>query len=63
MLAAIATGHATAEDVLAWNPGHGLVRPEASRRRLYDRQYALYRQIYERTKDVMAQLPLTADAD
>jgi xylulokinase len=60
MLAAIATGHATAEDVRAWNPGNGAVQPDASRQPLYDRQFALYRQLYERTRDLMAQLPLTA---
>ncbi len=58
MLAAIATGAATLDDVRAWNPIAGTARPDASLRSLYDRQFAIYRALYDRTRDLMADLPL-----
>lgn len=58
MLAAIATGAAQIEDVVHWNPTAGTVTPEARLRSLYDRQYAIYRAIYDRTRDLMAALPV-----
>jgi xylulokinase len=63
MLAAIAVGAASAADVQGWNPSNGTVRPDASRKSRYDRQFALYRQLYERTKDLMKALPLAVDGD
>ncbi len=58
MLAAIATGTATLADVRAWNPPVGAARPDEALRPLYDRQFAIYRALYDRTKDLMAELPL-----
>ncbi len=57
MLAAIAVGAATLDDVRGWNPDAGRVAPDPALRQLYDRQFGIYRQLYELTKSLMAEYP------
>ncbi len=58
MLAAMATGAATLDEVRRWNRKTGTAEPNAALRSLYDRQFAIFRALYDRTKDLMAELPL-----
>ena len=53
-LAALAVGRAEPHDIEAWNPAEEMVRAE--RREAYERQYPLFRRLYERTADIMADL-------
>ena len=53
-LAAVAIGRAGVDDIAAWNPVASTVRAEASA--TYERQYRLFRRLYEQTKDIAADL-------
>lgn len=53
-LAALAVGAAEPSDIERWNPVAEIVR--ARRVAAYERQYPLFRRLYERTSDVMAAL-------
>lgn len=53
-LAAVATGHATPEDIDRWNPPARVVEPASVP--AYDRLYPLFRRLYDQTRDIMAEL-------
>lgn len=53
-LAAVAIGRAEVGDIATWNPVASTVRAEASEN--YERQYRLFRRLYEQTKDIAAEL-------
>jgi xylulokinase len=50
-LAALAVGDVSAGDIESWNPVASRIEPEPSE--VYRRQYGVYREVYERTKDLM----------
>jgi len=53
-LAALAVGSAQVEDIAAWNPVASTVRAAPSP--VYDKQYELFRRLYEQTKDIAREL-------
>jgi xylulokinase len=53
-LAAVAVGDAEVDDIAAWNPVTSTIGAEDSP--VYDRQYRLFRRLYEQTKDIAADL-------
>lgn len=53
-LAALAVGHVTREDIATWNPPARRITAEPSP--VYDRNYALFRRLYEQTKDIAAEI-------
>jgi xylulokinase len=53
LLAGIATGLATADDVEAWNPIRKVLRADPSRATTYDHLYEIYRSLYPATADQM----------
>jgi xylulokinase len=57
-LAALAVGDVEANDIRRWNPFKARVSPNAELGVLYDRQYAVFRELYVRNRDLMAQLDL-----
>ena len=56
MLAATATGVASVDEVVAWNPVLDSVKPDDGRRTLYDEFYALYTDAYENNVAAMHRL-------
>ncbi|HTW26953.1 MAG TPA: FGGY family carbohydrate kinase [Acetobacteraceae bacterium] len=62
MLAAIATGAATLEQVRGWNPEAGMARPDPALKPLYDAQFGIWRGLYDRTKELMARLPVAGSS-
>jgi xylulokinase len=61
MLAAIATGAASADDVAGWNPVVDRVEPEEATRTTYDELYELYKGAYVHNADAMHRLAALAD--
>lgn len=57
-LAALAVGDVSAGDIDAWNPPAGRITARTTDARR--RQYGVYRSLYERTRDLMAALPVEA---
>ena len=55
-LAALALGDVEASDIDRWNPPQTRVTPRAELRPLYDRRYFVFRELYARNRDLMAQL-------
>ena len=53
-LAALGVGDVKREDIRAWNPVASEIKPNRSD--VYDRQYRIYRTIYDRTKDLMREI-------
>ncbi|MDH3597493.1 MAG: FGGY-family carbohydrate kinase [Rhodospirillales bacterium] len=53
-LAAVAIGEARLEDIEAWNPVTSTITAEGAP--VYERQYRLFRKLYEQTKDIAAEL-------
>jgi len=53
-LAAVAIGKARLEDIEKWNPAQSTVKAESST--VYERQYRLFRRLYDQTKDIAAEL-------
>jgi xylulokinase len=53
-LAAVAVGAAIPADIKTWNPVTATVKAEIHA--VYDRQYALFRRLYEQTRDIAAEL-------
>ena len=53
-LAALAVGGARRDDIAAWNPEVGRVTAEPAE--VYARQYALWRRLYEQTRDIAHEL-------
>lgn len=56
MLAAVASGTASAEDVAAWNPVVSTVAPDGGTRIIYDEHYSLYRDAYRDNRETMHRL-------
>lgn len=50
LIAAIAVGAAEPDDISAWNPAVESIEPR--RMAVHERQYALFRRLYEQTKDI-----------
>ncbi len=56
-LAALATGHAALGDIEHWNKAARAQQPAGGAiKSLYDRQYAIYRALYQQTRDLMRRL-------
>ena len=55
-LAALAVGAVKKADIAAWNPSAREIVPDDDSRGVYDRQYRIFKEIYSRTKDLMAEL-------
>jgi xylulokinase len=55
-LAALAIGDVKKKDILAWNPQHRRIVPDRGNRAIYERQYRVFKDLYGRTKDLMAEL-------
>jgi xylulokinase len=53
-LAAVAVGDAKPDDIGTWNPVAGEVLPRADVKPVYDRQYQVFRGIYDSTRSLMA---------
>ncbi|MEQ9053422.1 MAG: carbohydrate kinase, partial [Roseovarius confluentis] len=54
LIAAIAVGAAESDDVSAWNPAVETVEPQPQP--IHESRYALFRRLYEQTKDIAAEL-------
>jgi xylulokinase len=55
-LAALAVGDVARKDILAWNPTARRIVPDRKSRAVYERQYRAFKDIYDRTKDLMREL-------
>ena len=55
-LAAIAVGDATKSDIRGWNPVASEVVADPTNAAVYARQYAVFKDIYSRTHDLMHRL-------
>ncbi|MCR4281917.1 MAG: FGGY-family carbohydrate kinase [Bauldia sp.] len=55
-LAALGVGDVRRGDIAAWNPTASEFVPDAGNADVYDRQYAVFRDIYPRTRDLMRRL-------
>lgn len=55
-LAALAVGDVEANAIERWNPQEARVLPNAELAALYDRRYGIFRELYERNRDLMARL-------
>jgi xylulokinase len=55
-LAALAVGDVRPGDIAAWNPTESELAPDPANADVYERQYAIFREIYPRTRDLMRQL-------
>ena len=55
-LAALALGDVAANAIESWNPRDAVILPRAELAPLYDRRYAIFRELYARNRDLMAQL-------
>ncbi len=55
-LAALAIGDVSSEAIKAWNPAASRIEPEAANAEVYRRRYAVFRELYPRTRDLMARL-------
>ena len=53
LLAAIAVGDANLNDINLWNPVTTKINPQKETREIYARQYRIFRELYERNKDLM----------
>jgi xylulokinase len=52
-LAAVGVGDAKLSDIDAWNASARLISPNASAKPVYDKSYRIFRELYERNKDLM----------
>lgn len=55
-LAALAVGDVKKKDIAAWNPEARRIAPSRATRAVYDRQYRIFRELYTRNRDLMAEL-------
>lgn len=55
-IAALAVGDVRREDIRRWNPVAREIVPNAGLMPLYDRRYHIFRELYGRNKDLMAEL-------
>jgi xylulokinase len=54
-LAALAVGDVARKDILAWNPQARRIAPDRRNRATYERQYRVFRELYRRNRDLMAE--------
>jgi xylulokinase len=54
-LAALAVGDVGPKDILAWNAPERVITPRTETQAVYQRQHAVFRALYVRTKDLMAE--------
>ncbi|HTV70408.1 MAG TPA: FGGY-family carbohydrate kinase [Rhizobiaceae bacterium] len=55
-LAALAVGDAKAADIERWNPVERTIEPNPENEAVYERQYRIFRSLYDRNQDLMADL-------
>jgi len=55
-LAALAVGDARKDDIRTWNPVTSEITPDPAKAEVYGRQYAIFKDIYARTHDLMRRL-------
>ncbi len=55
-LAAFAVGDVRKDDIGRWNPVESAIRPQPDTAGVYQKQYGVYRKLYEQTRDLMAEL-------
>ena len=55
-IAALAIGDVQPNDIRTWNPVDHEITPHAGVRELYKRRYRVFRELYERNKDLMREL-------
>ena len=55
-LAALAVGDVTKKDILDWNPEERRIVSDRKNRAVYERQYRIFKELYHRNKDLMAEL-------
>jgi xylulokinase len=55
-LAALGVGDVRKNDIIAWNPEERRIVPDRRNRDVYRRQYRIFRELYERNRDLMAEL-------
>ena len=55
-LAALAVGDVRKGDIREWNPAERRILPRAAHRAPYERQYRIFRELYARNRDLMAEL-------
>lgn len=55
-LAALGVGDVRKNDIRAWNPEARRIVPDRANAKVYQRQYRIFRQLYERNRDLMAEL-------
>ncbi len=55
-LAALAVGDVKKNDIRNWNPGVGRITPDRRSRKVYGRQYRIFKELYERNRDLMGEL-------
>lgn len=56
-LAALGVGDVRKRDILDWNPEERRIVPDRRNRKTYQKQYGIFRQLYDRNRDLMAELP------
>jgi xylulokinase len=55
-LAALGVGDVKKSDILGWNPEERRILPQRRHRAVYDRQYRIFKELYQRNRDLMAEL-------
>jgi xylulokinase len=55
-LAALAVGDVARRDITRWNPEERRIAPDRKNRATYQNQYRVFRQLYDRNRDLMAEL-------
>ena len=55
-LARLALGDVSKSAIKQWNPAAFTIEPDPRNARLYDKRYATFRELYPRTRDIMAEL-------
>jgi xylulokinase len=55
-LAALAVGDVRRKDIQSWNPAERRIAPRGRHRAVYDRQYRIFKELYLRNRDLMAEV-------
>jgi xylulokinase len=55
-LAALGVGDVRKSDILKWNPEERRIVPDRKNRAVYQQQYRIFRELYDRNRDLMAEL-------
>jgi len=58
-LARLALGDVSRSAIRQWNPAGFTIAPDRAKARLYERRYAIFRALYPRLRDIMAELGAT----